>query len=209
MKRRLHRLWHEESGITLTELLDAMAILGIILAVMALILSMSIRQSSQIQEQSTLQTEVRATVDEMARQLRQAYSGDATYPIETASPTTLQFLSPDEATPFHDRRIAYRLTGGHLDRALSVSANTDGPPWTGLAWTTFATIPANRWATLVGSVRNAAVFSYYDKSGALLTGTINPTSVYRVQITVTVSTDVQVARQFTYSTSASLRWAPS
>ena len=55
---------------------------------------------------------------------------------------------------------------------------------------------------------NAAVFTYYDKSGALLTGTITPSSVYRVVITVTVATKAAATRQYTYSTSASLRWAP-
>jgi prepilin-type N-terminal cleavage/methylation domain-containing protein len=209
MRRRLERLRREESGYTLVEMVDVMAILGILLVVLALVLSITIRQSSQIQEQSSLQTEVRATVDAMARELRQAYTGDASYPIETATGTTVQFLSPDMAVPYHNRRIAYRLTGGHIDRALTTSTDTDGPPWTGLAWTTFATVPSSSWAKQVGSVRNATVFTYYDKSGALLSGTITPSSVYRVKITVTVSTDASTARQFTYSTSASLRWAPS
>ena len=69
---------------TLSELLIVLAIMGVILAALAGVLSMSITQSSQIQEQSTLQSEVRATVDTMARELRQAYTGDSTYPIVTA-----------------------------------------------------------------------------------------------------------------------------
>jgi Tfp pilus assembly protein PilW len=186
-----------------------MAILGIVIAMLVVVLSLTIRQSSQIEEQSALQTDIRATADVLARELRQAYTGDASYPIETATGTTLQFLSPDMAAPYHNRRIAYRLTGGHLDRASTTSTDTDGPPWAGLAWTTFATVPAGAWAKRVVSVRNAAVFTYFDKSGALLSGTITPSAVYRVKITVTVSTDANTARQFTYSTSASLRWAPS
>lgn len=209
MRTRLRRLRREESGYTLIEMLNVMAILGVIFTVLALVLSLSIRQSSQIQEQSSLQAEVRATADTAARELRQAYTGDATYPIETATSTNLQFLSPDMAIPFHIRRIAYRLTGGHLDRAITTSTNTDGPPWAGLAWTTFATVPSSSWAKQVGSIRNSAVFSYYDKSGVLLSGAITPSSVYRVKITVTVATDANTQRQFTYATSASLRWAPS
>ena len=53
------------------------------------------------------------------------------------------------------------------------------------------------------------MFTYYDKSGALLTGTITLSSVYRVKITVTVGSNAAPARQFTYSTSASLRWEPA
>lgn len=209
MSRMLHRRLREEAGFTLTEMLTVLAIMGIILAALALVLSMSITQSSQIQEQSTLQTEVRAAIDTMAREIRQAYTGDSTYPIETASSTTLQFLSPDRAVPFHNRRIAYRLASGQIDRALTTSTDTDGPPWAGFAWTTFGSVPAGSWVKQVGSVTNAAVFTYYDVNGALLTGTITPSSVYRIKITVTVATKIASSRQFTYSTSTSLRWAPS
>ena len=110
--------------------------------------------------------------------------------------------------PFHNRRIAYRLAGGKIDRALTTSTDTDGPPWVGFAWTSFGLIPSGSWSTQVGSVANAAIFSYYDKSGTLLTGTITPSSVYRVLITVTVATKAASTRQYTYSTSASLRWEP-
>ncbi len=88
---------------TLSEMLVVLAIMGIILAALAGVLSMSITQSSQIQEHSVLQTEVRNTVDTMARELRQAYTGDSTYPIVTATSTTLMFYSPDKAVPFHNR----------------------------------------------------------------------------------------------------------
>jgi type II secretory pathway pseudopilin PulG len=207
--RSLHRSLRDESGQTLLELLDVLAILGIVVGMAALVLSVSIGESNQIREHSTLQTEVRATIDTMAREIRQAYSGDSSYPVEVAAGTTLQFLSPDRADVFHLRRIAYRLAGGAVQRAQTTSANTDGPPWTGFAWASFSSIPASSWATRVGSVRNAAVFTYFDKSGNQLTGTIDPTAVYGVRITVTVATDTAKTRQFTYSTMASLRWAPA
>ena len=76
------------------------------------------------------------------------------------------------------------------------------------AWTSFGLIPSGSWSTQLGSVANTAVFSYYDKSGTLLTGLITPSSVYRVLITVTVATKAASTRQYTYSTSASLRWEP-
>jgi len=206
--RRLRTRLGQEDGLTLSELLVVLVIMGIIMAALALVLSMSIRQSSQIQEQSSLQTEVRGATDTMASELRQAYTGDTTYPIETATATTLQFLSPDRAVPFHNRRIAYRLAGGQIDRAVTTSTDTDGPPWAGLAWTSFGSIPAGSWVKRIGSVSNSAVFSYYDKNGTLLTGTITPSAVYRVVVTVTVATKAASTRQYTYSTSAALRWEP-
>lgn len=206
--RTLYRRLREEDGLTLSELLVVLAIMGVIMAALVLVLSMSITQSSQIQEQSTLQTEARAVLDTMASELRQAYTGDTTYPIETATSTTLQFLSPDRAVPYHNRRIAYRLAGGQIDRAQTTSSDTDGAPWTGLAWTSFGSIPSGSWMKRVSSVANTAVFTYYNKAGTLLTGTITPSSVYRVLITVTVATKAAAARQYTYSTSAALRWEP-
>lgn len=206
--RALYLRLRQEAGLTLSEMLVVLAIMGIILAALVGVLSMSITQSSQIQEQSLLQTEVRATVDTLARELRQAYTGDANYPIETATATTLQFMSPDKAAPFHNRRIAYRLAGGQIDRAMTTSTDTDGPSWAGLAWSTFVSIPAGTWSKQIGSVVNSAVFAYYNKTGTLLTGAITPSSVYRVEITVTVATQAASTRQYTYSTSASLRWEP-
>lgn len=210
MIRGLSQRLRQEAGLTLSEMLVVLAIMGTVLAALVMVLSMSITQSTQIQEQNTLQTETRAVVDKMAVELRQAYTGDSTYPIETATSTTLQFLSPDRGLPFHNRRIAYRFANGQIDRAITTSTDTDGPPWTGFAWTTFATVPAGAWAKQVGSVQTTAtpVFTYYDKNGTKLTGAITPSSVYRVEITVTVATKLMSTRQYTYSTSTSLRWAP-
>lgn len=208
MSGALYRRLRQEDGLTLSELLVVLAIMGVILAALTLVLGMSITQSSQIQEQSTLQTEARSTLDMLAKEIRQAYTGDLTYPVETATSTTLQFLSPDRAVPFHNRRVAYRLSGGQIDRAETTSTDTDGPPWAGFAWTSFGSIPAGSWSKRTDSVANAAIFTYYDKAGTLLTGTITPSSVYRVVMTVTVATKAAATRQFTYSTSASLRWEP-
>jgi prepilin-type N-terminal cleavage/methylation domain-containing protein len=206
--RALHRRLRQEAGLTLSEMLVVLAIMGIILAALTLVLGMSITQSGQIQEQNTLQTEVRGTIDAMAREIRQAYTGDASYPIETATSTTLQFLSPDKAVPYHNRRIAYRLAGEQIDRALTTSTDTDGSPWTGLAWTSFGSIPAGSWTKRIGSVKSTTMFTYFDKTGTQLSGTITPSSVYRILITATVATKAASSRQYTYSTSASLRWEP-
>ena len=46
MRSHLRRVSREESGFTLIEMLTVMAILGVIFAVMAMVLSMSIRDSN-------------------------------------------------------------------------------------------------------------------------------------------------------------------
>jgi len=214
MSRRLLRALRFEDGQTLSEMVTVMAILGIILAALLLGMSLVITQNTKIQDETTLESESRAMIDQMARELRQSYTGDTTFPIETATSTTIEFLSPDSGTPFHDRRIAYRLTGGHIDRALTTSTNTGAPPWTGFAWPSFATIPAAAWATRITSVTNAVLFTYYGTSldpatqkPVVLTAPIDPTKIGQVAMTVTVAPK-EGAQVYTYSTSASLRWQP-
>ena len=206
--RALTRRLREEDGLTLSELLVVLAIMGVIMAALVGVLSMSITQSSQIQEQSTLQTEVRAATDTMASEIRQAYTGDTSYPIETATSTTLQFLSPDRALPYHNRRVAYRLASGRSTGPRRRAPTPTAHPGQASRGRPTGRFPRASWIPRIRSVSNAAVFKYYDKSGALLTGTITPSSVYRVVITVTVATKAAATRQYTYSTSASLRWEP-
>ena len=101
------RARHDQAGFTLSEMLVVLVIMAIVIAALVSVLAMSITQNTQIQDKSTLQTEVRSVVENMAKEIRQAYSGDTTYPILTATTTSLEFLSPDRATPFHNR--AHRL----------------------------------------------------------------------------------------------------
>jgi type II secretory pathway pseudopilin PulG len=175
-----------------------MAVLGIFFAMVSMVLSMAMRHSGEVQEQSVLQSEARAAVDAMAADLRQAVSGDAANPpaaaIETMTATTIQFLSPDRATPFHMRRIGYQVVGGKLDRRLSTSTNTTGYPWT------FPALSA--WATQVGSVKNTDVFTYLDSSGAVTTTAANVSSV---TIKLVLAAKANASRTTTYSTSVTLR----
>lgn len=208
MRSRVPRRLGDEAGITLTETLVVIAILGVVIGSLTIVFSAAIRTSSQVQEQSTQQTEARAAVDQLVREVRQAYSGDSTVPVVTATGTTLEILSPDFQAPFHLRRIAYRLASGKLQRAITTSTSTGGPPWTGWAWSSFAGIPANAWATKLEDVRNPAAFTYFSPTGAQLTGAFSLASIERIVATVTVSTTAQPNRTYTYSQSASMRWTP-
>jgi len=105
-----------------------MAVLSVAFAAFAALLGVLIRHSGETQERSTLQTEARAAIDRLVQDLRQANTGDAGTPILSLGSSQITFLSPDRATPFRLRQIAYRVSGDRLERAMAVSTNTGGPP---------------------------------------------------------------------------------
>ena len=194
MRLRLQAL-RREDGHTLVELLVAMIFIGVLFGMFALVVSSSLRHNDEVQEQSTLQTEARSAIDGLAADLRSAYSGeDGVAPIESMGAGQITFLSPDRAEPFHLRRVSYRLLSGKLERALATSTDTDGAPWI---------IPAlGPYSKVAGSVTNTTVFRYFDANDAV---TAVPADVARVEITLTVATKVSPARQYTYTSSVTLR----
>jgi prepilin-type N-terminal cleavage/methylation domain-containing protein len=187
-----------EDGFTLSEMLTSMAVLGIFMAAAAIALSSAIRHSDEVEDQSVIQAEVRGAIQQFANDFRQAYSGDeATFPIESISPTQVTFLSPDRQAPFHLRRLSYRVSGGELQRARATSTDTDGAPWS---------IPAlSSWARLAGPVSTAAPFTYFDVNGTQLTAFTNPSLVHTVKLRLDVATNSSPSRVFTYSTSVTRR----
>ena len=194
---RLSRTLRSEDGFSVIELMVSIAVLGIFFAAFSTVVSSAIRNGSEVQEQAVLQTEVRAAVDSLVADLRQAtIAGDTTLSrISTATGTQLTFLSPDRAQPMHLRRISYRVTGGELQRALATSTNT-AAPWT---------IPSpGAWSRRAGSIVTTGipVFSYFDASGASTSVAAN---VRTVRIRVVVATATSSSRQFVYDTRVTLR----
>jgi prepilin-type N-terminal cleavage/methylation domain-containing protein len=185
-----------EQGFTLIELIISMVLIGVIFAVFSVTMGATIRTSSEVQEDSVLQGEVRATVDAIGKDLRQAYTGNGNPGVEIMLPGELQFVSPDRATPFHLRRISYRLSGKEIQRASARSTNAGSPPWT------FPSLSG--YTTQVGSVVNTTVFRYYDSAGAVAT---QPSDVASVTITLTVANPASPSRRFTYATSVAIRVA--
>jgi type II secretory pathway component PulJ len=152
-----------EGGITLIELLISMFILVTAVTVAwSALMTTTVKATGRAQELANLQTEVRAGVDALAADLRQAQCNDTTLPVTTATTSQITFYSPDRATPYHLRQVSYRVSGGRLERAFQTSTNTGGPPWT---------MPGSlgAWATLVGSVTSASPFTYKDASGNVTT----------------------------------------
>jgi prepilin-type N-terminal cleavage/methylation domain-containing protein len=202
LTRLLHRLHvRRQDGFSLVELVVAMMLLGVVVAAFSGLLSATVRSSGRSQELSTLQTEVRAVVDRLAADLRQAQCNGTTPPITTASGTQLTFYSPDRATPYHLRQVAYQLTGtapnGELSRRFATSTNTGGPPWT--------IPPLGAWDKQLGSIVNAAPFTYKDETGV---ATSDPTKVASVNVALTVAPRTGLGgANVTYQTNIDLRTA--
>lgn len=205
-----------EHGLTMIEILIVMPMMLIVLGG---VVDLSVRTSGwagQKQAATAQQGDARAVIGTFVDDLRQAYLGNG-FPIKSISPTAIDFYSPDRQAPFHLREIAYQLTGPaacqtsplaagvsctlQRQTATSLTAFSDPVNWT---WPT--TTPA--WTTplsmLVRTIPATPVFSYYDATGALYTGT-DPTLVRRIVITLTVSTGGTQPTLATFTDSALLR----
>jgi type II secretory pathway component PulJ len=197
--RRIAATTRGQDGFTLSEMLAAFALIGAMFAMFAAVVSSTIKHDGEVREQTTLQTEVRAAIDMLAGELRQANTGDDTIaPLESISATQITFLTPDRSEPFHMRRISWRLAGGKLERAFATSTDTDGAPWT---------IPAlGGWARRAGSITSTTLFTYRDSAGTLLTpSAATADDVHTVGISVTVATVTSPGRPYKYTTSVTLR----
>ena len=189
------RMLRAEAGMTLIELLAAMAIMGVLVGAFGQMLITTSKSSNRTLEQATLQDLAREAINGLARDVREATNTLGTSPVEALSGTTLTFDAPDEATPFHLRRIAYRLVGGELDRSVTTSVNTGNAPW---QWPS----TPGPWSATVDSVTNASIFTYYDATGAQTT---DPTQVHSVRVTLAVAPKQSQGGTATYSTLVSIR----
>jgi prepilin-type N-terminal cleavage/methylation domain-containing protein len=190
----------DRRGFTLVEMLVGMAVLGIVLASMASLLSAIYNTGTQTIEASTLQDEARSAVDLLVADLRQAYTGDsATSLVASISSTAITFYSPDRQQPFHLRKIAYQQSGTTLQRAYVTSTDTDGTPWLGLTtlggWQNVA-------SSLVANPGGTPLFSYRKEDGTTATAADD---VARVIVTVTVKQPGSRNKASTYQSSADLR----
>jgi prepilin-type N-terminal cleavage/methylation domain-containing protein len=168
-----------DGGFTLIEVLVATSILGVVLALVFNALNGGVRQAADAQSRAQVEADVRVTTDAFARDLRQAYTGDSTTNrIAVMTGSQITFYSPDRQTPFHLRKISYKLNGTDLQRSITVSSDTDGAPWV------FGT--TNAFITQLQNVRNTTVFAYRDADG---TATTDPASVSVVDLSLTVDQD--------------------
>jgi prepilin-type N-terminal cleavage/methylation domain-containing protein len=89
-----------EDGFALTELLVAMALLGIVLGTSLVVFSAFSNQSRRVDRQSLAQNNARRAIDRMVVQLRSATAGSTTgeQPIEKATADDLVFLAPGRSS---------------------------------------------------------------------------------------------------------------
>jgi Tfp pilus assembly protein PilW len=185
----------DERGFTSVEMLATMAVMTIVLAVFGQLLVTSSRTSDRVEEQATLQNDVRAAVDRLTTDFRQATNANGTSPVESLSSTTLTFDSPDRTSPFRLRRISYQLVNGELQRSSVTSTDNDGWPW---VWPTGTPV----WTTEIGSVTNAAAFTFYDSGGAVTT---DATQVRSARISITVAPKQTQGGSASYTALVSIR----
>jgi prepilin-type N-terminal cleavage/methylation domain-containing protein len=185
----------DDGGFTVPELLVGMVILAIVLVGFGQVLISTSKTSNRVEEQAMLQNEVRSALGRLTGDLREATNAHQTSPVGTATATALTFDSPDRSTPFHLRRISYRLSAGRLERSIVTSTSTGSWPWT------FPVTPA-AWIPQVTSIQNAAVFTYYDDMGAVTT---DPNAVHSVRVTLAVQPKQAQAASTTYTDLVTIR----
>lgn len=186
----------DEGGFTLPELLVCMVLLAIVLTAFGSMLITSSKTSNRVEEQALLQTEVRASIERLTTDFREATNTHSTSAVVSVGPATLTFDAPDRATPFHIRRISYRIVNGNLQRSMATSTDTDGWPWV------FPVTPAP-WIDELTSIRNgSSVFTFYDQNGV---ATTDPAAVHSVRVSLTVAPKLNQAGPTTYSALVTIR----
>ena len=152
-----------EDGFTLIEIMLVVALLGITSAMFATVYGATITRSSAVNDQNVLQTEVRAGLNQLVGDLREASYGDTTVPIIAFSNNSITFYSPDRKAPYTIRRIKYWLDGSTLKRQVTVSTgfNSTTLTWNGL------TTDTGTISSVVSSVQAPAItaISGYPRSG--------------------------------------------
>ena len=185
----------DERGFTIPELLVTMVLLAIVLGAFGSILITSSKTSNRVEQQAALQNDVRAAIDRLTTDFRQATNTTQTTPISSVSSTAFTFDSPDRSTPFHIRRISYRILNGTLERSTTLSTDTDGYPWV------FPATPGP-WIQQVTSIKNAAPFVFYDANGNVTT---TVSAVHSLRVTFTVAPAQTQGGQNTYSALVTIR----
>lgn len=190
----------DEAGFTLVELLVAMSIFTVVMALTFTNLTRAMQRTSDLDAGNVAAGQSRAAFDQLTSDLRQAASlspGVAT--IESIGPTTLTFLSPDRSTPVRMRRISYRLNAGTLERAMEVSTNDSAAPWV------FPGAPPV-WTEQITKVNNSTIFTGLTSAGA---ATTNGAAIRRIRVLVQQASAINAGTQTRFETKVTLRVVPA
>jgi type II secretory pathway pseudopilin PulG len=214
------------------ELLIVVFLMGITTAMFATVYGTTVKRSSQVQAQNIAQTEVRASLNQLVADLRNATTGGRTPPVLSYSASSIVFYSPDRMAQRHLRKISYSLSSDNvLRRQVSVVTSYDSngnpidPGNTGPI-NTVATIqapltgdPANGgWAKgqifkyCVQSPPNMTIDPSNATSPELITWSCEtPTSAATIKTVVmrAVVSPIESNEKFSYGAVATMRWNAS
>jgi prepilin-type N-terminal cleavage/methylation domain-containing protein len=234
MRRLLTRL-RQEDGFSLTELMVVMPLLGILLAAITGVLITLMAGNSKTTGQLTQQSSFFPIFDGVVRDLRTAMPpAIGGLALLSATSTTVTFYSPDglaatsgPTSPFHLREVAYRFSGGGLQRQTVASTNTyatvtSTTPWG--SWTSakgnfpLATFPTSTgWRTVLGTgvttdssspSITSGTFTYYDANGNIIDSPVSAANIVLVrtiQLAVTATVPGSPAQLTTYNNTATIR----
>lgn len=218
----IDRVRRDERGISLVELIVAMTLSVIVLAVAGAFLVSSQNASVTAQAVNMNTRSASAAMNEMTRIMRSATNNpvatgdDSQYAFQYASATNVRFFSYVNTTSTVTQPVQVQLG---LDPARGTITETK---WTGTAvkYTDYFAFPLSTQATLTAApastrtlangVVSASVFQFSDASGAVLGSPTVPLSatdlakVRRVSISVTTGTSPTDPRATTLQNSVSL-----
>ena len=225
----------QEDGQTLTELIVVMPMLVLVLGAITTTMVVLMHGNSQTTEQLTQQATVRPALDSLMRDLRsQMPPSLGGLSLLSATGTSITFYSPDgqfaqsgTTSPFHLREVAYRFSGGALQRQAVVSTNTYPTVTSTIPWGNWTSASGNfplggfpsstAWRTMIGAGLTAdgsspslvsASFSYYDGDGNVIASPVSAANlglIRTIRVDVTATTGGSPPRQTTYSNTATIR----
>jgi len=225
----------QEGGLTLTELIVVMPMLVLVLGAITTMMVVLMHGNSKTTEQLTQQATVRPALDAMMRDLRSEIPpslGGLT--VISATSTSITFYSPDgqfaqtgTTSPFHLREVAYRFSGGALQRQAVSSTNTYTSVTSTIPWGTWTSASGNfplagfpsstAWRTIIGAGLTAdgsspslvsASFTYYDGDGNVIASPVSAANlglIRTIKVDVTATTGGSPANQTSYSNTATIR----
>jgi prepilin-type N-terminal cleavage/methylation domain-containing protein len=185
-------------GFTLIEMLVVIAVLGTAgIAISGLIQSFYKNNAFLLEQTAALDSSRRGVRDAVGSLREASYGDDGSYPIENAATSSLTFYSDFDQDNSVERE-KYLLINTVFYRVVT-NAGGSPPGYAGQAQST---------TTIATEVRNTAanpVFTYYDDTGTLLTGTnIDESRIASVGITLLVNPN-RAPNVFTLRQTATLR----
>lgn len=236
--RQILHIARDERGFTLIELVVVMALLAVVTVMFSETYTTTVNRSSHVQAQNIAQTEVRAALNRLVSDLRDATTGGKTPPIYSNGPSSISFYSPDELTPNSTtgqvtlRLITYSISAQKVlqRQVTNVTAydSNGAPVWPGNLGTiqSLATVltpltgdPANGgWTTgqmfkyCQQSPPNMAIDPSNSTSPELITWSCQtPTDKADIKTVVVraVVSPYSNSERFTYGAVATLRWDAS